>query len=68
MGITCRSTSIILSLILTLIVGSAFAQAGPAANSRYVIKGDTVYDKETNLSWQRCSVGSDGSTGRDALV
>jgi hypothetical protein len=57
MGITCRGTSIILGLILTLIVGSAFAQAGPAANSRYVIKGDTVYDKETNLSWQRCSVG-----------
>jgi len=53
---TCRVTSII-GLILTLTVGSAFAQAGPAANSRYVIKGDTVYDKQTNLSWQRCSVG-----------
>jgi len=57
MNITCRGTSIILGLILTLIVGSAIAQAGPAANSRYVIKGDTVYDRETNLSWQRCSVG-----------
>lgn len=57
MGVTYRGTSIILGLILALIVGSAFAQSGPAANSRYVIKGDAVYDKETNLTWQRCSVG-----------
>lgn len=27
------------------------------ANARYVITGDTVYDKTTNLTWQRCSVG-----------
>jgi len=52
-----RGNSIILGLILALIVGSALAQVGPAANSRYVIKGDTVYDKESNLMWQRCSIG-----------
>ena len=33
------------------------AQEIPAANSRYVIKGDTVYDTKTDLTWQRCSVG-----------
>lgn len=27
------------------------------ANSRYAIYGDTVYDKKTNLTWARCSVG-----------
>ncbi len=36
-------------------------------DSRYVIKGDTVYDKKTNLTWQRCSVGQrwerNGCTG-----
>ena len=26
-------------------------------DTHYVINNDTVYDKETNLIWQRCSVG-----------
>lgn len=26
-------------------------------HSRYVIKGSEIYDKKTNLTWQRCSVG-----------
>lgn len=28
-----------------------------AADSRYVISGDEVYDKQTDLTWKRCSVG-----------
>ena len=36
---------------------------GPAANPRYVIQGDTVYDKKTDLTWQRCSVGQKWKDG-----
>jgi len=25
--------------------------------SRYVLNGDEVYDKKTDLTWERCSVG-----------
>ena len=57
MRVTSSGNSIMLGLILTLFAGSAFAQASPAAHPRYVIKGDTVYDKQANLSWQRCSLG-----------
>lgn len=28
-----------------------------AADPRYVISGDEVYDKQTDLTWKRCSVG-----------
>ncbi|HEY8027019.1 MAG TPA: DUF1566 domain-containing protein, partial [Burkholderiaceae bacterium] len=39
------------------------------AAARYLIKGDEVYDKSTDLVWQRCSVGQTwsaeaGCTGR----
>ena len=57
MNIRCRASSIIMGLMLTLIVGSTFAQATSAANPRYVIRGGEVYDKKTDLTWQRCSVG-----------
>lgn len=43
---------------ILVVAGSAHAaQNAAAANSRFVIQGDTVYDKKTNLTWQRCSVG-----------
>jgi len=45
------------SAILGLAGGAHAAQNAPIANSRYVIQGETVYDKTTNLTWQRCSVG-----------
>jgi Protein of unknown function (DUF1566) len=32
-------------------------------NPRYVIKGGEVYDKNTNLTWQRCSVGQEWKEG-----
>lgn len=44
-------------VILGVAGGAHAAQSAPAANSRYVIQGETVYDKKTNLTWQRCSVG-----------
>ena len=34
-----------------------------APTSRYVIGGGTVYDKKTNLTWQRCSVGQSWMEG-----
>jgi len=37
------------------------------ANSRYVIRGDTVFDKKTNLTWQRCSVGQEWTEGKGCL-
>ncbi len=33
------------------------ALAEAAANPHYVVEGSVVYDKDTNLTWQRCSVG-----------
>lgn len=44
-------------VILGVAGGAHAAQNALAANSRYVIQGETVYDKKTNLTWQRCSVG-----------
>ena len=44
-------------VILGVAGGALAAQNAPAANSRYVIHGETVYDKKTNLTWQRCSLG-----------
>jgi hypothetical protein len=34
-----------------------------AVGARYEVKGDQVYDKKTNLTWQRCSVGQKWSEG-----
>lgn len=44
------------AVTLMLAALSPLAQA-QQANPRYVIKGDQVYDKKTNLTWARCSVG-----------
>jgi hypothetical protein len=43
------------------------AQNAPAVNSRYVIQGDTVYDKKTDLTWQRCSVGQRWAEGKGCV-
>lgn len=44
-------------VILGVAGGAYAAQNAPAANPRYIIQGETVYDKKTNVTWQRCSVG-----------
>jgi len=41
--------------IALAVLAPALAEA--AANPHYVINGSVVYDKDTNLTWQRCSVG-----------
>lgn len=33
------------------------------ANSRYILKDDTVYDRKTDLTWQRCSIGKKWMSG-----
>lgn len=56
-------TTSIVALILAFAISPAFAvqvsqdDDSHQANSRYVIKGGEVYDQNTNLTWQRCSVG-----------
>jgi hypothetical protein len=58
---TCKCTTLPIALYLK--VNSATASVTDAdlnpteANSRYVIREDTVYDMKTDLTWQRCSVG-----------
>ncbi len=43
-----------------LIVLLAFTSLPAAwADSRYVIRGDEVYDSQTKLTWARCSVGQE---------
>ena len=54
-------------IILGIAGGAHAAQNAPAANSRYVIQGDTVYDKKTDLTWQRCSVGQRWAEGKGCV-
>lgn len=61
MNIWRKIFQIMVCLGLSLIVGSVFAanstSTTPKANPRYAIQGDTIYDKKTDLTWMRCSVG-----------
>ena len=52
----------VLGASAVLAQGSAQTQT-PAASSRYVIKGGEVYDKKTDLTWMRCSVGQTWKDG-----
>lgn len=57
-----RASKIRKLIIPVLIFGFAVSPVFAANNSkksnlRYVIKNDTVFDKKTELTWQRCSVG-----------
>ncbi|MGA8147050.1 MAG: DUF1566 domain-containing protein [Gallionellaceae bacterium] len=48
--------------LLTLsVLSPTLANAAP--NPRYIINGGEVYDKDNNLTWQRCSVGQDWKEG-----
>jgi len=40
---------------------------GNLGHARYVIKGGEVYDKKTNLTWQRCSVGQQWTDGTGCI-
>lgn len=39
------------------------SQPNRTPDSRYELKGDVVYDKKTDLTWQRCSVGQHWKQG-----
>lgn len=52
-------TFLLIVLILTFL-GVAQAQT---VNPRFVIQGDLAYDKMTDLTWQRCSVGQTWKEG-----
>lgn len=47
------------TIVLTVSVAGLALAAGDtaAADSHYLIGGDTVYDQKLELTWQRCSVG-----------
>ena len=46
--------------VVVLMAGAAcIADVAGSANPRYVIEGGAVYDKKTNLTWARCSVGQE---------
>jgi hypothetical protein len=47
---------------LMLFAGAAWGECAPgdasrAAVSQFVVRSGEVYDRQTNLTWQRCSVG-----------
>jgi hypothetical protein len=48
--------------LLTLAIFSSPLHAAPA--SRYVVHADEVYDKDKDLTWQRCSVGQNWKDGK----
>jgi hypothetical protein len=60
-----RMASIIPALMLALAAGMALAQP---SESKYVIKGDEVFDRKTELTWQRCSVGQQWGGDSKACV
>lgn len=52
----------LITLANALTIATAYAgcdanQSAQPRNTRYVIKGGEVYDTQTRLTWQRCSVG-----------
>ena len=61
-----RITSIA-ALFLLFAFSPVFAANNPEdsskANLRYIIKGGEVYDKISDLTWQRCSVGQQWQEG-----
>ena len=62
-------TCMILSLAISY---SALGECEPtpeatASASRYVVKGDVVYDKKTDLTWMRCNQGQHWHEGSGCL-
>lgn len=57
-----------ISAVATMAAGFLFgapclAASTESANPRYQVEGATVYDKKTNLTWARCSVGQEWNEG-----
>ena len=52
-GMEGRGFRSVCALLLSLLIGGL----AHAQDPRYVIRSGEVYDKKTDLTWQRCSVG-----------
>jgi hypothetical protein len=59
--------AVALTLALALLGGPAWAACAPSPDRKpadqYVISGGTVYDKKSDLTWARCSVGQQWQEG-----
>jgi len=67
-GIGIMKLAVTAAVLFSLPATLAYAACDPAEpakkpNSQYVIQGATVYDKASNLTWQRCSVGQTWKDG-----
>jgi hypothetical protein len=69
----------LLGIVVSLNIASAFAaentpvnsqitdQVRPQESARYELRGDTVYDTKTKLTWARCSVGQQWQDGKGCV-
>lgn len=60
------SKAIMRRLFVMMLIGVSLgvhAADVPKASSHLLIQGDTVYDKKSNLTWARCSVGQQWEDG-----
>src|SRR5688572_9743914 len=61
--------SLVIGVFLVCAAGAAQAATSGCTfepripSTRYEVKGAEVFDKETNLTWQRCSVGQEWKEG-----
>ena len=51
-------------VIAATLAGASSTQAYAAQGSRYEINNGEVYDKDKNLTWQRCSLGQNWKEGK----
>ena len=59
----CGSVAVWVALAFPARATCDKSQPDRTPTSRYVITGATVYDKKTDLTWQRCSVGQKWKDG-----
>jgi hypothetical protein len=66
-GTGMTQKAVAFTLALALFGGPAWAACAPSADGKpsdqYVITGGTVYDKNSDLTWARCSVGQQWQEG-----
>lgn len=55
------------SLLLIVAGGAEAASKSVASDARYLAHGDTVYDKKSDLTWARCTVGQRWVEGQGCL-
>jgi hypothetical protein len=55
----------IVQLFVCLVLSSMAVAANSEANARYVIQDDRVHDRQTDLTWQRCTYGMRWTANKD---